>query len=116
MQKTYKSRRYVVIFAIVFAGCATAGNAPDVSNLNTPEKLPAPVAASTATPSVSSVSLTPVNIALHLNQKQTRFLDAAIPPGVREVLERADTFQLLFEESVRDADGNRITPNETQMR
>ncbi|MBL8183027.1 MAG: hypothetical protein JNL64_15620 [Blastocatellia bacterium] len=68
----------------------------------------------TVFPTPENVSaLKPIVTKVNLTSKQRRNLDAALPPSVREILENAETFEVLMEDRGRDVgnDGNTFEPN-----
>lgn len=101
-------RQSILIFCfLILSGCAkveTTSNQNIQTNLN---KLPVP------SPTVEpDISLKPVTPKIKLNATEKKFLGKSLPLSVREILEKAEKFEVLAEVNVKDMDeGLTLEPN-----
>jgi hypothetical protein len=87
----------ILIFCLFAAGCAKVETSPKEIVQNDPNK----VAAVSPTAEVKQ-PLKPVTPSVKLNAKQKKYLDKSLPPEVREILEKAEIFEILAESSGQD--------------
>ncbi len=99
----------LILIGFLLAGCAevgtvSKGNVQDGSNKTC-------IVSPTVAP---EVLLKPVTPNIKFNAKQQKYLNDALPPKVREVLEKAETFEILAEirrENESDGEGMTFEPN-----
>ena len=95
----------VLIFGVfLLMSCSKVETAPEVTRINS-EKMPM------ASPTVeTNLLLKAVKPDIKLNAKQQKYLDESLPPDVREVLEKAEKFEVLAEVRKEvENDGERMT-------
>lgn len=106
-------RLIILICALFLASCSKVEMATNVIPINL-EKTP------TVSPTIQeNIWLKPVMSNVKLNTKQKKYLNESLPPKVREILEKAETFEILAEvrgENEDDGEGqtfdaNRIVKN-----
>lgn len=90
--------------AFLAVSCSKVETATNIAPINL-EKTP------TVSPSVQeNVSLKPVKPDVELNAKQRKELDKSLPPKVREILEKAESFEILADR-LRKSDSSSVKPN-----
>jgi hypothetical protein len=99
-----------LIFGVfLLAGCLTGKTAPDENFRTNSDK----IAAVSPTPE-NNILLKPVSPVVKLNAKQQKYLDESLPPETREILEKAERFEVLAEvrkEGEDDGEGMTLEPN-----
>jgi len=102
-------KRLIILFcALLLVSCSKVETSTNIVPI-TIEKTP------TVSPSVQeNVLLKPVKPSIKLNAKQQKYLDESLPPKAREVLEKAETFEILAEvrkTDESDGEGRTFEPN-----
>lgn len=76
-----------LILALALAGCAKVESISD-------KKTPLPVTSPTAS---EIPALKPISVKIDLNQREQKYLEKSLPSNVREILEKAEKFEILAE-------------------
>lgn len=99
-------RLMILICALFLSSCSKVETATNSVPINL-EKTP------TVSPTVQeNVSLKPVTPKVALNSKQRKYLNESLPPKVREILEKAETFEILAEvKKENESDSLSFYPN-----
>ena len=101
-------RLMILICALVLVSCSKVETATNIVTVNL-EKTP------TVSPAVQeNISLKPVAPKVKLNPKQQKYLNETLPPKVREILKKAESFEILAEvrkEGENDGEGRTFEPN-----
>jgi len=92
-------RAAILIFCLVLAACAKVETS-SLENVRTDSNK-----AVKATPE-QAVALKPVVPSVKLSLSQQKFLDKSLPPEVREILEKAETFEVLAELGKQNSEGD----------
>ena len=98
----------ILIFCVFLANCANVQMASSRPSAN-----PAPTAVETPREEIRP-PLVPVKPNLKLNAKQQKYLDESLPPEVREILEKAGSFEIqaeVYEKMEDDKDWMAFEPN-----
>ena len=92
----------ILIFCVLFlASCSKVETATNIVPINL-EK----------TPTIQeNILLKPIEPKVKLNAKQQKYLNESLPPKVREILEKAETFEVLAEVD-NEPDGLNFEPNQ----
>ena len=99
----------VLIFCLFLAGCAKVETAASENTQTDSNKT-----ASVQPAAEKEILLKPVAPNVKLDAKQQKYLDEALPPKVREILEKAEKFEILAEvgsEQESDGEGMTFEPN-----
>lgn len=87
----------ILVFCLALAGCTkveTVSNNSTQTNLNSTQTNSNKIAA--VSPTIENeIFLKPVKLDTKFNAKQQKYLDKSLPPEVREILEKAEKFELL---------------------
>lgn len=101
-------RLMILICALALVSCSKVETATNIIPIDL-EKTP------TVSPTAQeNVSLKPVKPKVKLNAKQQKYLNETLPPKVREILEKAESFEILAEvrkEGEYDGEGRTFEPN-----
>jgi len=102
-------KNIVLIFCLFLASCAKVETASgDHAQANSNKT------AAVAPAAAQEILLKPVAPGVELNSKQQKYLNESLPPQVREILERAEKFEILAEvrgPNESDGEGRTFEPN-----
>jgi hypothetical protein len=99
----------IVIFCLFLAGCAKVETATSENTQTNSNKT-----ASVQPAAEKEILLKPVAPNVKFNAKQQKYLSESLPPKVREILEKAEKFEILAEvrsENESDGEGMTFEPN-----
>jgi len=95
----------ILIFCLALANCAKVETAPTDANQNTPNKIVQ------VSPTIEKeVLLKPITPNVKFNGEQQKNLNESLPKKVREILEKAEKFEILAEVD-NEPDGLSFDPN-----
>jgi hypothetical protein len=97
----------ILVFCIFAASCAKVETAANENIQINSNKTVSPIVE-------KQILLKPVKPNIKLNAKQQKYLNKSLPPEIREILEKAERFEVLAEvkgQDNRDDEGMRFEPN-----
>lgn len=89
----------VLIFCIISASCLEVETASNTAPTNTNDFV------------TETGLLKPVKPNVKLNAKRQKYLDGSLPPQVREILEKAETFEILADVNTEPTESREVKPN-----